>query len=181
MYCWSLSWRILSITLLTCEMRAIVWQFEHSLALPFFGIEIKIDLCQSCGHCWVFQTCWHIECYSTFTASSFRIWNNSTGIPSPPLALFIVMLLKAHLTLHSRIPGSRCDTSYVDQFSRPRVGLRRVENKRWRGRWRMSGICSIPNDPHRWSSSLSPVLSYVQDHLEPLTDPDFWHYSQTPS
>ena len=35
--------------------------------------------------------CWHIEC-STFTASSFRIWNSSTGIPSLPLALFIVML-----------------------------------------------------------------------------------------
>jgi len=33
--------------------------------------------------------CWHIEC-STFTASSFRIWNSSTGIPSPPLALFVV-------------------------------------------------------------------------------------------
>ena len=26
---------------------------------------------QSCGHCWVFQICWHIEC-STFTASSFK-------------------------------------------------------------------------------------------------------------
>ena len=26
--------RILSITLLVCEMSAIVWQFEHSLALP---------------------------------------------------------------------------------------------------------------------------------------------------
>ena len=25
MYCWSLSWRILSITLLACEMSAIVW------------------------------------------------------------------------------------------------------------------------------------------------------------
>ena len=61
--------------------------FEHSLALPFFGIGMKIDLFQSCGHCWVFQICWHIEC-STFTESSFRIWNISTGIPSPPLALF---------------------------------------------------------------------------------------------
>ena len=28
-------------TLLACEMSAIVWQFEHSLALPFFGIEMK--------------------------------------------------------------------------------------------------------------------------------------------
>ena len=53
-----------------------------------------------------FQICWHIEC-STFTASSFRIWNSSTGIPPPPLALFIVMLSKAHLTSHYRMSGSR--------------------------------------------------------------------------
>ena len=67
---------------------------------------MKTDLFWSCGHCWVFHICWHIEC-RTFTASSFRIWNNSTGIPSPPLALFVVMLPKAHLTWHSRMPGSR--------------------------------------------------------------------------
>ena len=85
-------WRILSITLLLCEMSAIVWQFEHSLALPFFVIGIKTDLFQSRGHCWVFQICWHIEC-STFTASSFRIWNNSTRIPSPPLAFNINYIL----------------------------------------------------------------------------------------
>ena len=101
-YCWSLAWRILNITLLVCEMSGIV----HSLALPFFGIGMKTDLFQSCDHCWVFQICWHIDC-STFTASSFRIWNSSTGIPSPPLALFIVMLSKAHLTSHSRMSGSR--------------------------------------------------------------------------
>ena len=80
-YCWSLAWRILNITLLACEMSAIVQYFEHSLALPFFGIGMKTDLFQSCGHCWVIQTCWYTEC-STFTASSFRIWNSSTGIPS---------------------------------------------------------------------------------------------------
>ena len=67
---------------------------------------MKTDLFQSCDHCWLFQICWHIEC-STFTASSFRIWNSSTGIPSPPLALFVVMLSKAHLTSHSRMSGSR--------------------------------------------------------------------------
>ena len=67
---------------------------------------MKTDLFQSCGRCWVFQICWHIEC-STFTASSFRIWNSSTGIPSPPLALFVVMLPKAHLTSRSRMSGSR--------------------------------------------------------------------------
>ena len=37
--------------LLACEMSAIVRQFEHSLALPFFGIGMKTDLFQSCGHC----------------------------------------------------------------------------------------------------------------------------------
>ena len=67
---------------------------------------MKTDLFQSCGHCWVFQICWHIG-YSTFTASSVRIWNSSTGIPSPPLAWFIVILPKAHLTSHSRMSGSR--------------------------------------------------------------------------
>ena len=39
-----LAWRILSITLLACEMSAVVWQFEHSLTLPFFGIGMKMDL-----------------------------------------------------------------------------------------------------------------------------------------
>ena len=33
---------------------------------------------------------------STLTASSFRIWNSLVGIPSPPVALFTVMLPKAH-------------------------------------------------------------------------------------
>ena len=31
----------------------------------------------------------------------------STGIPSPPLALLVVMLPKAHMTSLSRKPGSR--------------------------------------------------------------------------
>ena len=32
-YYWNLAWRI---SLLACEMSVTVWQFEHSLALPFF-------------------------------------------------------------------------------------------------------------------------------------------------
>ena len=67
---------------------------------------MKSDLFQSCGHCWVFQICWHIE-GSTLTALSFRIWSSLAGIPSPPLALFVVMLPKAHLTSHSKMSGSR--------------------------------------------------------------------------
>ena len=43
----------------------------------------------------------------TWGFKSTRIWNNSTGIPSPPLALLVVMLSKAHLTSCSRMSGSR--------------------------------------------------------------------------
>ena len=71
---------------------------------------MKTDFFQSCGHCWDFQICWHIEC-SNLTASSFRIWNSSIGFLSPPLALLAVMLPKAHLTSHSRVSGSRWTTT----------------------------------------------------------------------
>ena len=67
---------------------------------------MKTDLFQSCGLYCIFQICWHIEC-TTFTELSFRIWKSSTGIPSPPLALFVMMLSKAHLTSHSRMSSSR--------------------------------------------------------------------------
>ena len=39
------------ITLLVGEMSAIVQYFEHSLVLSFFGVGMKTDLFQSCGHC----------------------------------------------------------------------------------------------------------------------------------
>ena len=68
------------------------------------------DLFHSCGHCWVFQICWHTGC-STFTVSSYRIWNSSAGISSPPLALFIVKFSKAQLTSHSRMSGFRWETT----------------------------------------------------------------------
>ena len=89
-----------------------VWdEYNCAVVWAFFGIAFlwdwnKTDLFQSCDHCWVFQICWHVKC-STFTASSFRVWNSSNGIPSPTLALFIVMLPKVHLISHSRMSGSR--------------------------------------------------------------------------
>ena len=73
--------------------------------MSFFGIGMKSDLFQSCGHCWVFQIWWHIEC--TLTASSLKFWSSSVASPSLPLTLFIVMLPKAYLTLHSRKSGCR--------------------------------------------------------------------------
>ena len=60
----------------------------------------------SCGYCWFFSNLL-TYCVQHFTASSFRIWKSSTGIPSPLLDLFIMMLPKAHLALHSRMSGSR--------------------------------------------------------------------------
>ena len=73
---------------------AVVW--------AFFGVAFLWDWNENWPFpvLWAFQICWHIEC-STFTASSFRIWNSSTGIPSPPLVLFVAMLPKAHFTSHS--------------------------------------------------------------------------------
>ena len=73
----------------------VVWTF---FGITFWGTGMKTDLFQSCGHCWVSQICWYIE-YSTLTEASFRIWNSSAGIPSPPLVWFIEMLPKAHLML----------------------------------------------------------------------------------
>ena len=81
----------------------VVWAF---FGIAFFVIGRKTALFQSCGHCWVFQICWYIEC-TTFTASSFKIWNISTGFPSPPLALLVVMLPKAHLTSYFQMSGSK--------------------------------------------------------------------------
>ena len=80
-----------------CSSLSVLW---HCLSL---GLEWKLTFSSpvATAHCWIFQICWHIEC-SIFTASSLRIWNSSTGIPSPPLALFVVMLPKAHLPSDSR-------------------------------------------------------------------------------
>ena len=62
---------------------------------------------------WPFPVLWPLLSFQNllaywvqhFTASSSRIWNSSTGIPSPPLALFAVMLSKAYSTSHSRMSG----------------------------------------------------------------------------
>ena len=111
LYIWKFSVHIL--------LKPNLKDFEHDLASmwneckcvvvwTFFGIGMKTDLVQSCGHCWVFQICCPIEC-STFTALSFWIRNSSIGVLSAPLTLSIVMLPKAHLTSYSRMSGSMSD------------------------------------------------------------------------
>ena len=91
---------------------ASMWDECNCAAVwTFFGIALLWDWNENWPF-WVlwpllsFPICWCVEC-STFTTSSFRIRNSSTGISSPPLALFIGMLPKAHLTSLSRMSGSR--------------------------------------------------------------------------
>ena len=63
---------------------------------------------------WPFPVLWSLLSFPNlltywmqhFNSIIFRILNSSPGIPSPPLALFVVML-KAHLISHSKRSGSR--------------------------------------------------------------------------
>ena len=82
-----------------------------AVVCAFFGIAFLWDWNEN----WPFPVLWPLLSFPNllaywmqhFTASSFRIWNSSTGIPSPTLALFIVMLPKAHLTLHPRMSSCK--------------------------------------------------------------------------
>ena len=77
--CWSLACKTLSMTLLAWECNCLmVSTFVSTMLLG----NSDVDLFQSCSHCWVFRICWHIEC-NTLMASSFRVWNSSTGIVLP--------------------------------------------------------------------------------------------------
>ena len=79
---------------------ANVWDKCNCAVLwAFFGIAFLWDWNESRPFPVLWLAYW---AYSPLTASSFRIWNSST-----PLALFLVMLPKSHLTSHSRISGSR--------------------------------------------------------------------------
>ena len=95
-----------SLETFECHLGSMWNECNCAVVWTFFGIGMKTELFQAYGHCWVFHICWHIEC-STLAAASFRIWNSSAGIPSSPLAFFIVMLPKARFTSHRRMSGSR--------------------------------------------------------------------------
>ena len=75
----------------------------------FFGNALLLDWSEN----WPFSVRWPLLSFpnllafesSTFTASSFRIWNSSAWIPSPPP--LCSQITKAYLTLHSKMSGSR--------------------------------------------------------------------------
>ena len=93
---------VTQFAVLLCSILSILW---HSLSL---GLEWKLTFSNpvATAEFSKFTGILGASCFRTFTASSFRIWNSSTGIASHPLVFFLVMLPKAHLTLHSRMSGS---------------------------------------------------------------------------
>ena len=140
---------------------------------------MKTDLFGSCGHCWVFQICWHIEC-STLTASSFRIWNSSTGILSPPLALFVEKAMAPHsTTLAWKIPWMEepgrlqsteslrvrhdwATSLWLFTFMRWRrngnpLQCSYLENLRDRGAW-WAAVYRVTQDPGQPTSTLYSIL-----------------------
>ena len=97
MYCSSLVWRILSITLLTYEMNAICGSLNIGIALLWDRNEN-----------WPFPVLWLLLSFPNLLAywvqhyNSIIFWNSSAEI-----ALSVVMLLRVHLTSHSKMSGSR--------------------------------------------------------------------------
>ena len=92
------------MTLFTCEMNVIVWEFEHTLALPFFGIGMKTDFFSPVATAGFSKFAGILSAaLSQHHLSGFEI----AQLEFHHLHLFIVMLLKAHLTSHSRMSGSR--------------------------------------------------------------------------
>ena len=98
----------MSISLLACEMSAVVQQFEHSLALPFFGVGMTFGMTGKLTFSSPVATAEFSKCAGILSAAlSQHHLFGSAGIPSLLLVLFVVMLPKAHLTSHSRMSGSR--------------------------------------------------------------------------
>ena len=108
---------LLKPSLKDCEHSlASMWNECNGLVIwTFFGIAFLWYWNEN----WPFPVLWPIRSFPNllvhwvqhFNSIFFRIWNSSAGIPSPPPALFIVMLSKAHLTSHSTMSGSRWMTT----------------------------------------------------------------------
>ena len=102
-YCWSLAQKIFERNL------ASMWNESNcSVVWTFFGFAVIWNYNENCP----FPVLWLLLNFPnllTYWVQHFhsRTWNNSTGIPSPPLGLFVVMLPKAQWTSHPRMSGSR--------------------------------------------------------------------------
>ena len=93
---------------------ASVWdECNCAVVWAFFGIAFLWDRNEN----WLFPVLWPLLSFPNllaywvqhFHSTILWTWNLGleVGLPSPPLALFVLMLPKADLTLHSRMSGSR--------------------------------------------------------------------------
>ena len=112
---WLNTWKFMVHVLLKLDLKNFepyftsMWDECHcAVVWAFFGIAFLLDWNEN----WPFPVLKtpllsfpNLLAYwaQHFHSIIFRIWNSSPGIPSPPLALFIVMLPKTHLTSHSRM------------------------------------------------------------------------------
>ena len=89
--------------------------FEHYFTSVWDECNCVLNILWDWIENWPFPVLWPLLSFPNllsywlqhFHSIIFQDLNSSTGIPSPPLALFVVMLSKAHLTSHSRMSGSR--------------------------------------------------------------------------
>ena len=91
---------------------ASVWdEWSCVVVWAIFGIAFLWDWNEN----WPFPVLWSLLTFPKllaywvqhFHCIIFWIWSSSTGIQSPPVALFMVMLPKDYLTSHSKMSGSR--------------------------------------------------------------------------
>ena len=86
-------------------------EYNCAVVWAFFGIAFHWDWNEN----WPFPVLWPLLSFPNllaywvqhFHSIIFQNWNSSTGVPSPPLALFIIMLPKAQFTSQSRMSISR--------------------------------------------------------------------------
>ena len=109
----------------------------------------------------------------------FRIWNSSPGIPSPPLALFVAMLSKAHLTSHSKMSGYRL--VIISSWLSPSTYQKTLKN--WGSNRNVNvhssnmiaKIWVLPS-VHQWMSKCG--LSTPCNIIQPETRREFWYLLQ---
>ena len=77
--------------MLACEVSATVQYFEHSLALPFFGVEMKLTFSSPVATAG-FSKFAGILSAAHLTDHCLGFEMAQLGIPPPPLALFVMML-----------------------------------------------------------------------------------------
>ena len=75
-------------------------EYEHSLALPFFGIGMKTPVATA-------EFSKFAGILSAALSQHHFLGFEIAGVPSPPLASFVLMLPKVRLTSHAWMSGSR--------------------------------------------------------------------------